>query len=205
MTTFTKRHIRQPQYVEQLLAVLEQMHPLSAVVKDFFHSHCILRECKKGERVVHQTQLCEHYYFISNGALRGFIEEDGKEITTWISIEGEMATSIYSLHQKKPALENIEAVETTWLLQMKVEELDTLYQKHPSFNTNGRLLLQQYYRDAELRAYLARIPDAERKYQFFRQQYPHLNNRVPLKYIASYLGIRQETLSRIRSRLQEAG
>lgn len=201
MTQSTARYLRQAQYLEQLITVLEAMHPLPAVVKDYFRKCCELREYKKGERVVIQNQLCEHYYFICSGVLRGFVEQEGKEITTWISVEGEIATSIYSLHQKKPALENIEAVEASWLLQMKLDELDHLYQQHPTFNINGRILLQQYYRDAELRAYLARIPDADRKYQFFRQQYPHLDNRVPLKLIASYLGIRQETLSRIRGRL----
>jgi CRP-like cAMP-binding protein len=201
MSTPANRQLRQAQFLEQMLDLLGQMHTLSSSVKDFFRSHCELRECHRGEKVLQQHQVCEYYYFISKGVLRGFIEDEGKEITTWISIEGEMATSIYSLHQKKPALENIEAVEPTWLLQLKVEELDWVYRHHPEFNINGRLILQQYYRDAELRAYLARIPDAEQKYQFFRQQYPHLDNRVPLKIIASYLGIRQETLSRIRSRL----
>lgn len=119
-----------------------------------------------------------------------------------MSVENELVTSIYSLHQRMPALENIQAVEATWLLQLKVEEMEALYRAHPDFNISGRILLQQYCRDAELRAYLARIPDAEQKYRFFRAQYSHLDQRMPLKLIASYLGIRHETLSRIRKRIE---
>ncbi len=191
--------------VDQLLQVLQQLHPLTPAMQEYFREKVFLSFYDRGALVVEQHHTCEHYCFISSGALRGFVKHADKEITTWMSVENELVTSIYSLHQRMPALENIQAVEPSWLLQLKVEEMEALYRLHPDFNISGRILLQQYYRDAELRSYLARIPDAEQKYRFFRKQYAHLDQRMPLKLIASYLGIRHETLSRIRKRVEVSG
>lgn len=197
-------HERRNKGIDQLLAVLQTIHPISDEVAQYFRDKVTLQYYERGSLVVEQGQVCSHYYFISSGALRGFVQHGDKEITTWMSIENEMVTSIYSLHQHQPALENIATVEDSWLLQLTVEEMDALYTLYPSFNISGRILLQQYYRDAEIRAYLARIPDAEQKYQFFRHYYTNLDQRMPQKLIASYLGIRHETLSRIRKRMINA-
>lgn len=194
---FTNRHT---QAVQQMVSVLNILHPVSEEVADYFDRYCSLRFYKKGTFIIRRDDICDQYSFIFSGIVRGFIQHGDREITTWISVENELVTSIYSLHQHLPALENIQVVEDSWLLQLSVEMMERLYIEYPSFNTNGRKLLQQYYRDAELRAYLGRIPDAEEKYRFFLDNYPQLDKRVPLKLIASYLGIRQETLSRIRTR-----
>lgn len=196
---------RKQEAIDQLLQVLQQLHPLTPAMQEYFREKVFLSFYDRGALVVEQHHNCEHYCFISSGALRGFVKHADKEITTWMSVENELVTSIYSLHQRMPALENIQAVEPSWLLQLKVEEMEALYRLHPDFNISGRILLQQYYRDAELRSYLARIPDAEQKYRFFRKQYAHLDQRMPLKLIASYLGIRHETLSRIRKRVEVSG
>ncbi|MBM3439863.1 MAG: Crp/Fnr family transcriptional regulator [Bacteroidetes bacterium] len=196
---------RRQEAVDQLLQVLQHLYPLTPAIQDYFREKVFLSFYDRGALVVEQHQTCEHYCFIASGALRGFVKHADKEITTWMSVENELVTSIYSLHQRMLALENIQAVEPSWLLQLKVEKMEALYRLHPDFNISGRILLQQYYRDAELRAYLARIPDAEQKYRFFRKQYPYLDQRMPLKLIASYLGIRHETLSRIRKRVEVSG
>ena len=67
-----------------------------------------------------------------------------------------------------------------------------------------RKLLQQYYKDAEGRAFVARLTNAENKYKYFLKRYRHLANRVPLKYIASFLGITLETLSRTRKKMSNS-
>jgi CRP-like cAMP-binding protein len=197
-TQFTTRHTHA---VRQLLLLLNSLHPVDDDVVSYFDRFCVLRFFKKGAFIIHRDDICDQYSFIFKGIVRGFIQNKDREITTWISVENELVTSIHSLHQQKPALENIEVVEDSWLLQLSVDKMEQLYRDYPKFNINGRILLQQYYRDAELRAYLGRIPDAEEKYHFFLENYPQLDKRVPQKLIASYLGIRQETLSRIRRRL----
>ena len=85
-----------------------------------------------------------------------------------------------------------------------MSDVERLYQKFPELNIVVRKILMRYYRDAEYRAVLARIPGADKKYEFFLAHYPQLVNRIPLKVIASFLGLRYETLSRIRSRINAA-
>ncbi|MES1223398.1 MAG: Crp/Fnr family transcriptional regulator, partial [Bacteroidota bacterium] len=140
-------------------------------------------------------------YFIKKGAVRGFIKENGKDITTWITAENEMVTSISGLESHEPSIENMQAIEDCDMLAITYDDLKNLYIRHPEFNVVIRKLLQQYYRDAEGRAFIARLTNAETKYKHFLSKYPHLVNRIPLKYIASFLGITLETLSRIRKRL----
>lgn len=84
---------------------------------------------------------------------------------------------------------------------MPVTAIEQLYLQYPEFNVTSRILFQQYYADAERRAFLARLSGAEDRYRFFLHFYAHLANRLPLKLIASFLGMTIETLSRVRKKL----
>jgi CRP-like cAMP-binding protein len=186
--------------ITPLFAALDKFHPLSPPIKDFLKQHVFAIRADKGDLLLKAGSLCENVYFILSGLLRGHIIDGNKDITTWISCEYEMVTSIYSLDSYTPALENIEAIEDCELLVLKTVHLQELYDDYPDFNIVGRKLLQQYYRAAECRAFISRVNRAEDKYEHFLKLYSHLSNRVLLKYIASFLGITFETLSRVRSR-----
>ena len=155
----------------------------------------------KGDLLLAAGQVCEHIYFIKKGSVRGFIKEGDKDITTWITAENELVTSIYGLSKKRPALENMQALEDCEMLTLTLADLENLYLQFPEFNIVTRKLLERYYQDAEGRAFIARLTNAENKYTQFLATYGHLSNRIPLKYIASFLGMTLETLSRVRKRL----
>jgi CRP-like cAMP-binding protein len=184
-----------------LIRVLNELHPLSPEVIAYFKEHVTYSYFPRGRLLLEAGTVCEYIYFIMRGAVRGFITSDKKDITTWITAENEMVTAITSLDLEIPAFESMEAIEDCEMLVLKNTDLKQLYLQYPEFNITGRKLLQQYYRDAESRAYIARIAHADLKYQYFLQRHSQLSNRIPLKYIASYLGITIETLSRVRKRL----
>lgn len=187
--------------VSPLIRVLNQFYPQSQAIVEYFRQHARIFHFQRGQSILSAGAICEHIYFIRRGAVRGFILEGERDITTWISTENELVTSISGLDLDLPAIENMEAIEPTIALGITTVAMRQLYEQHPVFNVTGRKLLQQYYRDAERRALIARLTNAEHKYNFFLQQYPHLANRIPLKYIASYLGITLETLSRVRKKM----
>ncbi len=143
---------------------------------------------------------CEHVYFIVKGAIRGYTREGPKDITTWINVEDQLVSSIFGLNQRSPSSENIQALENCELLVMKYDDLEALYELYPESNLIARKLLQVYYGDAERRAFIARLTKAENKYRHFLLHHQSLSNRIPLKYIASYLGMTLETLSRVRKK-----
>ncbi|MEP7258668.1 MAG: Crp/Fnr family transcriptional regulator [Flavitalea sp.] len=187
--------------ISSLLGSINYFHPPSEEVAAFFQENITELRVKRGEILLEAGTVCENLYFIVQGALRGFIVEEQREMTTWITVENEIVTSISSLDLEIPAFENIEAIEDCRLHVLKNADLKRLYVELPEFNITGRKLLQQYYRDAELRAYMVRLTNAELKYKFFLDRHHNLANRILLKYIASYLGITIETLSRVRRKL----
>lgn len=158
--------------------------------------------CSIGKRklLLKEGVLCEHVYFTVKGALRGFTREGQQDITTWITIENELVTSILSLDERVTSIENIQALEKCEMLAMHVSHLQEMYTRFPETNILARKILQRYYADAERRAFIARLTKAENKYRHFLLRHRDLANRIPLKYIASYLGVTLETLSRIRKR-----
>ncbi len=186
--------------ISSLIALLGWLHPISPEIVEFLQEKTSYRQVRKGKMLVRSGEVCHHLYFIRKGAVRGFIKEEEKDITTWISIENEVVTSISGLNDQAPSVENIQVIEHADLLIITHSDLETLYNKYLEFNVVGRKLLQRYYQDAERRAYIARVPGTENKYQHFVKNYPHLINRVPIKYIASFLGVTLETLSRVRKK-----
>lgn len=187
--------------ISSVIDTLNYFYPISDGIKDYFRKHSYSCSFRKGKLLLKAGEICEHIYFIKKGAVRGFIQEGTKDITTWITAENEVVSSISSLDAREPAQENMQAIENCELLALTYADFQELYIKFPEFNILARKLLQKYYKDAEGRAFIARVTNAEKKYQMFLIRYGHLANRIPLKYIASFLGITLETLSRVRKKI----
>jgi len=186
--------------ITPLLAVLRTLNPTSTAVETYLKEHITVVTVRKRKMLLKEGAFCEHIYFVVRGAVRGFVREGHRDITTWITVEDQLVSSIFSLHQRSPAVENIQALENCELLAMTLDDLHTLYEQFPESNILARKLLEIYYADAEKRAFIARLTKAENKYRHFLLHHQHLSNRIPLKYIASYLGMTLETLSRVRKK-----
>lgn len=187
--------------VEDLVRALSQIDPISKPVAAFFSEHITPLSLPRKKLLLKVGTICRHVYFIRKGALRAFMKDGNKEITTWITVENELVTSISGLNIQQPSKEFIQALEPCELLVMSYDDLEKLYELHPEFNIIIRKLLQRYYHDAENRAFISRIPKADQRYRHFLETQPHLANRIPLRYIASYLGLALETLSRVRRKI----
>ncbi len=189
--------------ISRVFSLLNGLYPLSPGIIEFLSTRATVRSVRKGKMLVKSGEVCHHLFFIVKGALRGYMKEEDRDITTWISIDNEVVTSISGLNDQAPSIENIQAIEHSDLVVISHTDLETLYSDYPDFNIVGRKLLQRYYQDAERRAFIARIPGTENRYQYFVKNYPQLINRIPIKYIASFLGVTLETMSRVRKRLSE--
>lgn len=187
-----------------LVIFTNAVHPISPEAREYATRKSISQRVKKGDFLVRTGDVCNYVYFVQKGILRSFVQDGKKEITTWITAENELATSITSFHTQQKSFENIQAIEDCELTGLHYNDLQHLYHHFAEVNTAGRMLLEKYYRDAEERAYIARLSEATSKYQRFIATKSFMLNRVPLKFIASYLGMTLETLSRIRSRLSHA-
>ncbi|THU41293.1 Crp/Fnr family transcriptional regulator [Niastella caeni] len=180
---------------------VKNIYPVSKEAQEYLNQKSYPSQLDKGEFLVTAGSMCSQLYLIRKGILRSYVKEGAREITTWISSEQELVTCITSFGLQQPARENIQALEDCELSGLSFEDLQYLYDHFPEANIVGRKILEKYYRDAEERAFIARLMEATSKYKHFIATKSDLLNRVPLKFIASYLGMTLETLSRIRSKL----
>ncbi len=155
----------------------------------------------KGRYLVTEGKTCRHLYFLETGALRGFYNLDGKEITHWFSAAPDFVTSFHSFITQQPAVESIQLLEGSILWAISKEHVTRLMNEHHDIERLVRIAYESYYIRLEERYVNAQFKTATERYQNLLMQTPHILERVPLGYIASYLGISPETLSRIRSRL----
>jgi CRP-like cAMP-binding protein len=184
-----------------ILQVFNSFHPIGKGVERFLLKHCYCIDLTKEKYLLRNGEKCDSVYFVKKGLLRGFVKENNKEITTWFALENEMVAALTTFVMQLPAQENIQAIEDCELVALTIADLDRLYIKYPSFNVIGRKVMELYYVLAENRAYICRLHDADRKYELFLQYFSHFANRVKLTYIASFLGITIETLSRVRAKV----
>ncbi|RYY62347.1 MAG: Crp/Fnr family transcriptional regulator [Chitinophagaceae bacterium] len=189
-----------PDHHSPLSTFFNMVHPLSGEAIRCIDENSHPIEIGKGKFLIKPSQEAPELFLILSGVVRGYIKEEGKEITTWINEENDVVASIRNLGLRIPSKEYVQAIENCSLVSIPYEVIEHLYASFPETNVVGRKLLEENYRGAEERAYICRIPSAEKKYKRFMDTNPGLINRVSLKYIASYLNMTNETLSRVRRR-----
>lgn len=183
-----------------LVDFINRMYPLSEEIMEFMSSRTTFKKVSKGKFLLKPGDFCKDYYYIHKGILRSYIKYEEKEITIWINPEGEITTSIRSIAGSRLSDEFIQVIENAELVIIPFDVMRELYDTFPEMNRVGRMLLEEYYAASEERVYIARLPNAQARYQHFINSRPELLNRIPLKYVASYLGITLETLSRLRAK-----
>lgn len=183
-----------------LVEFINKIYPLTGEIIEFISSRTTFRKVSKGKFLLMPGEYCKDYYYIHKGILRSYIKYGEKEITIWINPEGEITTSIRSIAGSRESDEFIQVIENCELVVIPFDAMQEMYDTFPEMNRVGRMLLEEYYAASEERVYIARLPNAQVRYQHFINSRPELLNRIPLKYVASYLGITLETLSRLRAK-----
>ena len=184
-----------------LVSIFKKFHPLNDEIEKRINQHTFPISYKKNKYLVSPVDRNKFLFLIVKGVVRGFIKDGDNEITTWIAKENEVVGTIRNLWIDGDSDEYLQALEDVDLVAIPHVLSEYLYENFPEANIVGRKMMELYYRLAEERAYLCRISSAEKRYKRFLLSFPDLINRVPLKYIASFLAIRLETLSRIRAKI----
>ena len=184
--------------MEKFFARIGQFVQLSKESKDAMASVLRKMELPKGHVLVKQDSVCHYIYFIEQGLTRTFYNKDGKDVTDWLSAEDMFACSIISFLTRQPDRRGIDLLEDAVIWGLHHDELEKLYKHYHDIERLGRLLvsfgliqLQQRFDDLH-------FATAAQRYRTLMDTNPSFIQRVPLGMIASYLGITQETLSRIR-------
>jgi CRP-like cAMP-binding protein len=187
--------------VEQLLSHIKNYSQLGEEAQQALQGCFEQVVLPKNGYLLTEGKTCRHLYFLQQGALRGFYTLDGKEITHWFGFENDFVTSFHSFITQEPAVENIQLLEGSILWAISKNTLTRLFNQYHEIERLVRIAYEKYYIRLEERFVNAQFKTATERYEQLLHQTPHIPERVPLGYIASYLGISQETLSRIRSRI----
>lgn len=164
-------------------------------------SKLYMEKAQKGEILLSINQVCRNAYFIVEGAMRTFyIQENGNEATRLILFENETMAALSSFINQQPSEEALQALENCRLLRMSRQDFYELLQLIPKWETYFRMRLEaaQILNTWRMESFLSM--DAKNRYMCLLQNKPEMVQRLPNHIIASYLGITQESLSRIKAK-----
>ncbi len=184
--------------MEGIFNYFSSVYPMSNGLQEALKSVLKSGEISKKQFLFKKGHICDKIYFIQKGLFRCFYEVNEKEICSWLMKEMDIIISVESFFMQVPSYENIQAIEDSAYYYITYNELNYLYQNFMEFNFIARKLTEHYYTLSEKRLFTMRSQKAVDRYQFLRDHFPDIIQRVPSGYIASYLGVTTETLSRIK-------
>jgi CRP-like cAMP-binding protein len=179
---------------------LEKFHPLSKKFIAYYEENCQVVNVRKHKHILSPIDANNAMYFVIKGVVRGFVKDRKKDISTWFGFENQIIEAIrHPDEQSNHSVEYLQALEDSYLVRIPYSLTDSLSSNHPEWNIIARKILEtQCYMAAE-RSIIARIPNALGRYLKLESTAFDID-RIPQRYLASYLGMRLETLSRIRNR-----
>lgn len=164
--------------------------------------HLEVRQFSKRSMVIREGETEQYLNLVITGILRKFFYKGSQEVITQLPNEGCLVSSSVSFLSQSPSQYFIEALEPVTLVSLSKESLDNLYVKMPRMQRLGRLITTDLYLHKEEIEQDHICLDVKQRFMKFVREYGNLLQRVPQKYIASYLNIKPETFSRLKHHLK---
>ncbi|WP_316804115.1 Crp/Fnr family transcriptional regulator [Pedobacter nototheniae] len=184
-----------------LLNYLQQQHSLPERLVSEYRQHCKVIKVKKSKYILSPVDNNKYLYYIVSGTVRGFIRDQGQEITTWFAFEQEIMGALRHPEEATHYSEEyLHALENCMLVCIPYLLIDRMCEEFAEGNKISRKFLTLQYFSASQRSILARIPKATDRYKRMLTDERFIMSRIPLRHLASYLSMRLETLSRIRKK-----
>ena len=185
--------------MQQLFNYIKTIHPISKEAEEALAEICTENSFKKNTDVQPIGHTFQTIYFIKKGALRIYYYKNETDITESFEFENDIVARAESLFSGRPSKKAIQAIEDTDLIAINSTQLFKLYDLYPQLERLFRKIFEEAYVKTVNRLESLQFHAAEERYQNLMKDHADILQRVPLKYIASYLGITQVSLSRIRA------
>lgn len=166
---------------------------------DILQSVLVPMKFAKGEMILKEGEVCTNMYYIDKGLVRQFYFKSGKQLTEHMAVEGNIVMCIESLFREEPTKLQIEAIEPTIIYALPKARLEEVALHNVNMQILYRKILEESLILSQVHAYLVRFESAQNRYRRMCKLQQQVTLRAPLVYIASYLQMTPETLSRVRS------
>jgi CRP/FNR family transcriptional regulator, anaerobic regulatory protein len=186
---------------DRLRAALERFAAIPDDEWSWFRPHLRPRHFRRGEHLVREGSVAHGKYFIVRGCTRTYYLADGREMTRNFTFEGRITSA--SVLVGRTAHVSVQALEPTDTLCFPADLLAVMYDRHRCWERLGRRVAEEYWLEKEEKELRFRQHTPEEHYRLLVARGHLMTRRVPLRHLASYLGITPETLSRIRARIAQ--
>ena len=189
--------------MERIFRRMRELYPVSDEALGLLAGRLERRVYAPRTVIVEAGKADRRVYFIERGMTRSYSLWDGREVTSWFSLEGDVTCSSWSLYRGRAGFEYVETLEETEAYVTTTGELTELYGLHIDLANWGRVLQQENFLLLQ-DVHLMRLNlEARERYEMMQRLFPEVCRRANLGHIASFLGITQQSLSRIRGRREE--
>jgi len=166
---------------------------------DILESILVPKKYAKGEIILKEGEICRNIYYIDKGLLRQFYYKNDKELTEHLGVENTIVMCIESVFREEPTRLQVETLEPSIIYALPKQKLEEVALHNVNIQILYRKILEESLILSQVHADLVRFESAQDRYQKLRKLMPQVVLRAPLVYIASYLQMTPETLSRVRA------
>ncbi len=181
-------------YIQQIFAEINN-------ISDDEECKFVLKEItlKKNDFLLNEGEYCKNIYYLKSGIFRNYYIKEGNEIITSFAFPSDISTILRSILLNEPSREYIQAVTDCDLYSIAIESYQKIKSRYSIIDKIDAKITQLYALMLEERLFSLKFHTAAERYQILLEREPLIVKYIPLTYIASYLGITLETLSRIRA------
>ncbi len=185
--------------MEELIEKIKGSIRLSSEAEEYLRSISKKKTFSKGERLIQEGQSVERIYFVTSGCLRSYCtDKKGKEHTLQFAVKNWWISDYIAIHNNEPATLTIECLKKASIIEFRAKELNETLARFPEYEPFQRGLLERHLVSLYKRILNQLQLTASERYDFFLEQYPDVEQYARNYHIASYLGVTQESLSRVR-------
>jgi len=186
---------------KDLDSTLNRFIKLSGKELEDLHKRVKIQKIEKNVCLVNESSVADYIFFVRRGYLRAYFNKGNDEITRDISSINSFFTALTSFITKKPSFEIVSTITDCEVLMISREDLNYLYLNYNNWQMIGRRIVEEMFVRSQKRIYSLLTKSAEERYLKLMKEKPSLIQNVPLQYIASYLGITSQSLSRLRRKI----
>ncbi|SEC25824.1 cAMP-binding domain of CRP or a regulatory subunit of cAMP-dependent protein kinases [Tenacibaculum sp. MAR_2009_124] len=187
--------------MQNLIDKIKKAISLSQEAEKHLYSIGKVKSVEKGDILIRQGQAVNKTYFVTTGCLRSFcLDKNGKEHTLQFAIRDWWISDFIAIYNDELATLTVECIKDAELIEFNAIDLENIHSLFPEFEVFQRKNLERHVVSLHKRIINQLQLTAQERYDFFLQQYPDIEQYVPNYHIASYLGITQQSLSRVRAK-----